>query len=323
MDVSDLASGTTVAGAPMPLSIAVALFQEHCRVNRSLSSHTLRAYAGDLADFVKHCGADGPVAIVTKDRLLEYARTLLDGRRLKASTVKRRLATLRLLFRWLEREGVVALSVFHRLDLTIKLPHRLPRALDGADMRRLLAGATSRLRSGRRHDRYDAMLVHFVVVALFTTGLRIGELVSVKVGDVSTREGLIQVRGKGNRERRVYLPGPQALSVLKQFVDARQRLAGTHAQLLVTANGRAVTAQHVRKWLGGLATQVGLLRRVTPHMLRHTAATQLLEAGVDIRIVQRLLGHANIATTQIYTHVSDTALKHRLTRANTLMRVSG
>ena len=326
MDVSNFTPAkTAMAGvpAPLPLSTAVGLFKEHCRVGRSLSDHTLRAYAGDLTHFVKYCGADAPVSVVTKDRLLEYARTLLDGKRLKEATVKRRLATLRVLFRWLEREGVVALSAFHNLDLSIKLPHRLPRALDGADMRRLLAGATSRLRTGPRHDRYDAMLVHFVVVTLFTTGLRIGELVSVKVNDVSTREGLIQVRGKGNRERRVYLPGPQALAILKQFIDARQRLAGGQPQLLVTATGTVVTAQHVRKWLGGLATRVGLLRRVTPHMLRHTAATQLLEAGVDIRIVQRLLGHASIATTQIYTHVSDTALKHRLTRANTLMRLGG
>ena len=166
-----------------------------------------------------------------------------------------------------------------------------------------------------------ATLMHFVLVTLFTTGLRIGELVMIRLPDISVREGVIQVRGKGNRERLVYVPGKQAMAVLRGFLEARRRIAGEHQELLVSWEGTPISAQHIRKRLRRLAAMAGIVRRVTPHMLRHTAATQLLEAGVDIRVVQRLLGHASIATTQIYTHVSDAALKQRLTRANTLQRL--
>jgi len=159
------------------------------------------------------------------------------------------------------------------------------------------------------------------VVALFTTGLRVGELVAVCLADMSERETAILVRGKGRRERRVFLPGREARAVLARYLAARVATCTPIDQLLVTANGVAVTTQYVRKRLRELARSAGIGRRITPHMLRHTAATQLLEAGVDIRFVQTLLGHTSIATTQIYAEVRDTALKARLARANMLARI--
>jgi site-specific recombinase XerD len=320
--VSEGATGSTRSGSQDPTaSVAAERFLDHCRVGRSLAGNTLRAYSSDLAHFTAYVGQDVEVRRVDRERIREYARVLLDGGRLKEATVKRRLATLKILFRWLEREEVIPLSAFHRLELSIKIPKRLPRALNSGEMRRLLAGASARLNSRRRDERYRATVIHFVVVALFTTGLRIGELVTAKLLDVSTRDGSIQVRGKGNRERRVYMPGKQAMTVLRQFLDARRRVRPDAEDLLISVDGIPITAQQIRKDLRRLAAKAGIARRVTPHMLRHTAATQLLEAGVDIRVVQRLLGHASIATTQIYTHVSDAALKHRLARANTLQRL--
>ena len=304
------------------LSAAAARFLDHCRVGKHLADNTLRAYTSDLGHFVAHVGGDVQVAAVDRERVREYARSLLDGGRLKAATVKRRLATLKILFHWLEREEVLAVSVFHRLDLSVRLPRRLPRALSDAEMRLLLVSAQARLKSRRRADRYEATVMHFVLVALFTTGLRIGELVTVRLGDVSIRDGSIQVRGKGNRERRVYMAGRRALTILRNFVDARRRIHSESERLVVGPLGLPTSAQQIRKELRRLARHSGISRRVTPHMLRHTAATQLLEAGVDIRIVQRLLGHASIATTQIYTHVSDVALKQRLAEANTLQRLA-
>jgi site-specific recombinase XerD len=304
------------------LSTAAEKFLEHCRVARHLSDNTLRAYAGDLAHFTGALGAATTVHEVDRDAVRRYARTILDEKGLKESTVKRRMATLKVLFRWLEREGIVPLSVFHHLDVSIRLPKRLPRALDADEMRRLL-GAARRRPSGAGESRpYDAVLLHFVVVTLFTTGLRVGELVSVRLDQVSLRDGTIHVRGKGNRERRVYLPGRQAMALLAKFMELRRRVAAASNHLLVTTGGAPCTTQHVRHALRKLAERARLNRRVTPHMLRHTAATHLLEAGVDTRFVQSLLGHASIATTQIYTHVRDTALKATLDRANTLSRLS-
>lgn len=313
---------STVTDASPTASVASARFLDHCRVGKNLAGNTLRAYESDLDHFVEYLGNDVQVGCVDRDRIREYARVLMDGGRLKETTVKRRIATLKILFRWLEREEVIQFSVFHRLELSIKLPKRLPRALNSSEMHRLLVGASARLtKSRRRRERHDAAVIHFALVALFTTGLRIGELVSVKLTDVSLHDGSIQVRGKGNRERRVYMAGKQAVTVLKQFLDIRRRTQSESENVLITAEGLPITAQQIRKELRRLATRAGLARRVTPHMLRHTAATQLLEAGVDIRVVQRLLGHASIATTQIYTHVSDAALKERLAQANTLRRL--
>ncbi len=301
--------------------VAVRSFLDHCRVAKRLSQHTLRAYSGDLSDFLAFVGDSTAVGSVGRDDVRGYARILLDDRCLKEATAKRRLATLKVLFRWLELEELVPLSVFHRLDVSIRMPRRLPRALDGDEIRLLVQAAETGAGCARGWRCHRALLMHFVVVALFTTGLRVGELVSVRLDDVSLRDGTILVRGKGNRERRVYLPGREARSVLTSYLRARERTPTALELLLVTESGTALGTQHVRRYLGALARRAGIRRHITPHMLRHTAATQLLEAGVDIRLVQRLLGHASIATTQIYTEVRDEALRARLVRANTLARI--
>lgn len=302
------------------ISAAARRFLEHGNAIRALSDLTLHAYRADLNDFAMHVGGDTGVAAVNRDCIRNYAQAQLD-KGLKATTLRRRIATLKLLFNWLEREEVLPLSVFHRLDLTIRIPRRLPRALDSQEIRALLRKAEDEVKHAPLNS-YDIVLTHFAVVALFTTGLRISELTTACVNDVSLLDSSIRVRGKGNRERRVYLPGKQAANILRQFLKHRARFTGNSTNLLVTADGQPVTAQRLRRRLRTLAARAGLQRRVTPHMLRHTAATQLLEAGVDIRFVQRLLGHASIATTQIYAEVRDAALRTRLLRANTLSRVT-
>lgn len=304
------------------MSRLMPVFLNHCRVVKGLSAHTLRAYAFDLADCAREIGTETLIGAVDRNAIREYARKLFDERRLAASTVKRRLATLKILFRWLEREEFLEASPFHRLDLSIRLPKRLPRSLTRAEMRLLVRTAEADIRTADASGRYSALLLHFAVVALFTTGLRVSELVSARLNDVSLREAAIQVRGKGNRERTVYLPGRQAFTTLARFYSARKALASREDVLLVASDGSALTAQDIRKQLRALGAIAGIERRVTPHMLRHTAATQLLEAGVDIRFVQRLLGHASISTTQIYTQVRDSTLKAKLVSANTLARLS-
>jgi integrase/recombinase XerD len=134
-------------------------------------------------------------------------------------------------------------------------------------------------------------------------------------------DGSILVRGKGNRERRVYLSGQLARQVLDQYLFFRTRIAGCSNALLVDSDGAPLTPQHFRRRLATLCKRAQIKRHITPHMLRHTAATQLIEAGVDIRFVQKLLGHASIATTQIYTQVSDVSLRNTLEKANTFERL--
>lgn len=302
------------------LSRAIARFTSHCHVAKSLSNNTLRAYCSDLEDFVMHRADLTEVSQVNHEGILQYVRAMRE-RALKPTTIKRRLAALRSLFKWLEHEKQIPRSVFHELDLSIRLPGRLPRALGGADTRLLLLRAEYEARRPRLRDPYEALLVHFVLVTLFVTGLRIGELMAVRLPEISAHDGGIKVRGKGNRERRVYLTGITASNLLIRFLQARRRIHTTTDRVFVWRNSSCVTAQQIRMELRCLARKAGVSQRVTPHMLRHTAATQLLEAGVDIRFVQKLLGHSSIATTQIYTHVTDVALRSKLMRANTLKRI--
>lgn len=293
-------------------------FLDHCRIAKRLSANTLRAYETDLADFLAHMGKDADVAHIGRDDLRRYARTLFDVKGLKETTVKRRMAALKVMFRWVERDDVIPLSPFHRLDLSIRLPRRLPRALTADEMRRLLRAAERELGGG-----HDATMLHFVIVCLFVTGLRVGELTGADLAEVDPAEGTILVRGKGNRERRVFLTGHGTTAALSAYLASRAGGTATSDRFLVTGAGGAVTAQYIRRRLVSLAKRARIERRVTPHMLRHTAATQLIEAGVDIRFVQKLLGHASIATTQIYTQVSDSSLRDTMERADTLARVKG
>jgi integrase/recombinase XerD len=293
-------------------------FVEHCRIAKRLSINTLRAYETDLADFQAQVGHKVDIASIDREILRRYARHLFDTKGLKETTVKRRMAALKVMFRWLERDEVIALSPFHRLDLSIRLPRRLPRALTADEMRRLLRAV--------EHDRdgsHDGEMLHFIIVCLFVTGLRVGELTGVGIADADPIEGTILVRGKGNRERRVFLTGREAIAAFNRYVLSRTTVPTTSSRLLVTEGGTEVAAQYIRRRLTSLAMRARIERRITPHMLRHTAATQLIEAGVDIRFVQKLLGHASIATTQIYTQVSDSSLRDTMERADTLARVKG
>ena len=305
----------------MTLSLAgvIERFLDHCRIAKRLSPNTLRAYETDLSDFLAHAGRDAEVGAIDRDSLRSYARALFDAKGLKESTVKRRVAAVKVMFRWLERDEVIPLTPFHRLDMPIRLPRRLPRALTADEMRRLLRAAEA----GQSCGSHAGVLLHFVVVALFVTGLRIGELVAAGLADVDPIGGSILVRGKGNRERRVFLPGPDTMAALSRYLAVRDRVAPPSGRLLVDADGSDVTAQRLRRRTTALAHQAGIARRVTPHMLRHTAATQLIEAGVDIRFVQKLLGHASIATTQIYTQVSDSSLRTTIERADVIGRLKG
>lgn len=302
---------------PLPLREAAERFLDYCRIAKTLSDHTLRAYENDLAHAVARLGSATEVGGIDREGLWNYIGAMLRGEGLSPATAKRRTATLRQLYKWLEREDLVALSPFHRLDVTIRLPRRLPRALSAEEARKLLVRSRFEMEAGG----FSSLALHFAVVTLFVSGLRVSELTSLRLSALVPGAAALLVRGKGNRERQVFLSGKEPKALLRAYLKGRARVATGHDLLMVTGDGSPLTPPLLRRRLAALAKRAGIARRVTPHMLRHTAATQLIEAGVDIRFVQKLLGHASIATTQIYTQVSDASLKSTLERANTLERV--
>jgi integrase/recombinase XerD len=283
---------------------AASAFIRHCQSIRKLSPHTTRAYELDLAGFTQFLGKRAAVATCDKTIIHNYVRHLFDVRTLKEASVKRHLATLRSMFRWLEEDGAVAEDPFRGARIRIRMPKRLPRVIARADLRRLLL-----------HDlppSFADLTAYVATELLFATGMRVSELASLLDAAVDVDDGTITIIGKGNRERRVFVPD-DIKSLLRDYRTARDRSPSTADTFLVNSRGDAASPQMIRRLIRLHGERSEVRDRVTPHMFRHSVATYLLEEGVDIRYVQRLLGHRSISTTEMYTQVADSALKVRIT----------
>lgn len=279
-------------------------FIRHCQSIRKLSPHTIRAYELDLTRFTQFLGRRAVLATCDKSVIHNYVRHLFDVRSLKESSVKRHLATLRSLFRWLEEDGHGIEDPFRGARIRIRMPKRLPRVIARSDIRRLLL-----------HDRphtFADLTGYVAIELLFATGMRVSELASLLDTAVDVDDGTITIVGKGNRQRRVFVPD-ELKSILRDYRTARDRTPSSAETFLVNSRGAAATPQMIRRLVRLHGERSSVRDRVTPHMFRHSVATYLLEEGVDIRYVQRLLGHRSISTTEIYTHVADSALKVRIT----------
>jgi site-specific recombinase XerD len=283
---------------------AASTFIRHCQSIRKLSPHTIRAYELDLARFSQFFGKRAVVAACDKTVIHNYVRHLFDVHTLKESSVKRHLATLRSLFRWLEEDDQGIEDPFRGARIRIRMPKRLPRVIARADLRRLLL-----------HDQPPAfadLTAYVATELLFATGMRVSELAGLLDAAVDVEDGTITIIGKGNRQRRVFVPD-DLKSLLSDYRIARDRCPSTADTFLVNSRGDAASPQMIRRLVRLHGERSKVRDRVTPHMFRHSVATYLLEEGVDIRYVQRLLGHRSISTTEIYTHVADAALKVRIT----------
>lgn len=292
-------------------------FLGYCAVERRLSENTLQAYSCDLDDFNGWLPPSTLTSEISTDTLKGYLNTMVGTRKLAAATVRRRIACLRAFFRRLADQGVLA-DPFVGWRLILPRRKRLPRALSRGEVTSLLSRPANARDSQSRLDGQLTAAVRLMVA----TGLRVGELCKLRVQDISPDGGSLRVHGKGSRDRVAYIADLDFRAELQALVDRRRRMDGTSASLFVNRNGSKLRPQSIRARLHRAAEAAGLARRITPHMLRHTAATLLIETGVDIRIVQRLLGHSSIATTEIYTHVSDEILRTTLERANVLQSLA-
>ena len=286
-------------------------FLDHCRT-KDLSDHTLRAYRQDLNDFQKWSAREKPINWFSKETIIAWMADMRE-RNLAPASIKRRIACLKVICRWLEDEERISDSPFHRLRATVRLPRRLPRNLSQDELMSLF-GARDVL--GGKEPEFRAATLSLALEILFTTGIRVGELCSIQLNDLDLNDGVITIQGKGNRERRVFLVDAEIKELVRAYIKRRTETLPRTDTLLVTRRGTPVTPDHIRKSLHRHIEGLGFSRKITPHMLRHTAATQLLENGVDIRFVQKLLGHASISTTEIYTHVSDAKLRDVIRTAN-------
>lgn len=302
-------------------------FLLYSKCTKNLSPHTIKAYDRDLETFLMITGRNTPIKEYDRNKLREYVNALFEGGLSKA-TVKRRLACLKTMFKWLENEEQVDVTPFYRLDLKIRLPQRLPRNLSTQEIRKILNTIKSDLALPKemmytpeefgvvtKRNMNDVTTL-ISLELLFTTGVRVSELVGINIDDIYLKERYMHIRGKGQRERRVFITDIAIQNLIKTYIQLRQITCPNHKVLLVNSLGRPATTQTVRIWIKQVSNKAKLSRRATPHMYRHSTATHLLGAGVDISYVQKLLGHQSISTTQIYTHINNKELYRNVVKAN-------
>jgi integrase/recombinase XerD len=267
-----------------------------------LSRNTLDAYRRDLVQFTQWLEKAGKEALRADHGDVQGYLAYQYRKKIRASSAARLLSSLKRYFRWLQRQNRIAIDPTLNID-TPKLPRHLPKSLTEKDVESLLAAPDIETPLGARDK---AMLE-----TLYASGLRVSELVTLKLPQVSQDMGVVRVLGKGSKERLVPL-GEEALSSVRRYIVVSRPvlLAGKPGNdLFVTARGSAMTRQSFWQIIKRYAAKAGLNASISPHVLRHAFATHLLNHGADLRVVQLLLGHSDITTTQIYTHVARERLK--------------
>ena len=287
----------------MEIAAAISSFLTHVKVDKGLSSNTVSAYRRDLVKFdvfaqKRKLSLEG----VSRDDLVDFLAGLYRLK-LESRTVARHLVTLRNFFRFAQVHELITTDPSINLE-SPKIRRSLPGYLRLEEVERLLEQPDSTTALGLR-DR--AMLE-----VLYSTGLRVSELIGLRVSDLDSKVGCVRCLGKGDKERIVPV-GRKALVIVEKYLrDARPKLLGKlRGSPTLFVNRRGVSLSRVGVWkiLSGYGKRAGLRVSLTPHMLRHSFATHLLERGADLRSVQLMLGHADISTTQIYTHVVEERLK--------------
>lgn len=272
------------------------LFLEFLSVEKGLAQNTLQAYQQDLSAYhqflikKKISGWDA----VTRDHILQF---VLDERErgLQTSSLARRLVSIKLFHRFLLREKLMTDDVTNVLE-SPKLWKKLPRFLTTTDVENLLHAPNPKKITGAR----DRALLE----CLYATGMRVSEIAQLKIGDINFDSGFLKCRGKGSKERLVPF-GREARNCLTKYLEkVRPKQNPTTDHVFIGKSGAGLSRQFIWQLIKKYAKLAGVSTEITPHTFRHSFATHMLEFGADLRVVQELLGHSDIATTQIYTHVS-------------------
>ncbi|MET0645732.1 MAG: tyrosine-type recombinase/integrase [Pyrinomonadaceae bacterium] len=281
---------------------------------------TEAAYRCDLTQFLGFAGNDLPLLSLDGSVIERWAAHLLKEKYSPAS-IRRKMVVLKVFCSYWVRKGSLPESPFWRVKLSFGRVEQLPRALTERETRALLSRAWRNylnVASGRNllemparaeppkpGSRYYRALRNLALVdLLFATGLRVGEVSALDVGDFLAREAVFRVQGKGGRDRLAFAVDEQTVRIQRAHREARVRLRTDSPALFVNASGQRLSTQGITDVIAKLRREARIKRHITPHMLRHTVATLLLRNGVDIRVVQEFLGHASIATTQRYTHIT-------------------
>lgn len=318
-------------------------FLDYIQDTRNFSAHTIRSYAADLAQFCQYISAadnsdplqlggsvisladlpplDEIDPVVLESRLLGVEPVevraylgVLSENEYSRSTVARKLATLRSFYKYLVRSERLEASPVSVIR-TPRQDRRLPKFLDITQIDNLLSAPDTNTLLGARDSA--------ILETIYSAGLRISELVGLDIEDMNEAEGVLRIRGKGKKERLALL-GSKAIDALRHYITKRTAAFGPAVQgaLFLNRDGTRISDRSIRRKLDKYMTMAGLPSHISPHTLRHTFATHMLNAGADLRCVQEMLGHENLSTTQIYTHLTTRKLRQDYDKAHPLMKVN-
>ena len=278
------------------LSILINEYLESCQYEKKLSADTIKAYSIDLRQYLSFAGNSW----TDKETLNEYIKYL--NQTYAPRSVKRKLASVRAFFHDLEYNEILMVNPFSKLHVRIQSPRQLPRVIPTPMIHDILQSAYDAHSAGKKEALRDIVVLEL----LFSTGLRVSELCALTretflLSDSSLR---LLVYGKGRKERVIQITTPELISLLKTYCQKYFSMIQEQGAILYNRQGHPLSPQSVRRIIRKYLKRIGQPGNVTPHMFRHSFATSLLEAGMDIRYIQTLLGHSSIATTQIYTHVA-------------------
>jgi len=281
-------------------------FIESLSAEKGFSPNTCRAYRNDLEQFVAFLGGSGKawqkegdqINVRDVDDIVIRSYLAFLHKKNQKSTIARKLSALRSFFRFLVKRGAIDTNPAGSV-LTPKRGKAVPRYLPVDEMFRLLDGV--------KGESLLALRNRAILETLYSTGVRVAELAGMNVGDVDFERGFVRVIGKGNKERSTPV-GKKALACMRAYLDKRGTAGESgingDTPLLLNSRGGRLTTRSIARLLEKVVRQLGVMHPISPHGLRHTFATHMLDAGADLRVVQELLGHASLTTTQRYTHVS-------------------
>ena len=288
------------------LSSLIADYLEVGKYEKQLSPDTIKAYRIDLRQFLEFTGDVWP----DKEVLSQYIKHI--NQTFAPRSVKRKLASVRAFYYEMELCGKLEENPFEKLHIRIQSPKQLPRIIPDQVVQNLLQSAYDSYMPGCRETLRDIVVLEL----LFSTGLRVSELcaLSKDTFQLSENELRLLINGKGRKERIIQITTKELLQLLKVYYREFSEEIDDQGAILINRRGCPLSPQSVRRIIHKYLKQIGVENHITPHMFRHTFATSLLEAGMDIRYIQSLLGHSSISTTQIYTHVSARQVVSRLFR---------
>lgn len=286
----------------LDFSAQIPAYLDYCKSQKGLNEKTLKAYRIDLSQFLVYImETDGEL---TKINITNYI-TLLH-QRYKPKSVKRKIASMKAFFNYLVYEELLLESPLTKVKVKFKEAFVLPKIIPLAVIENILALVYHIKQQPNLSDyKYQVVLRNIAVLEmLFATGIRVSELCSLKAEDVDLNEGIIKIFGKGSKERMVQIGNQNVIVSLRAYQKAFSEDIQKTGCFFVNRLRHQLSEQSVRFMINNYVEQLGIDMHITPHMFRHSFATYLLEADVDIRYIQQLLGHSSIVTTQIYTHVA-------------------